>query len=61
MEKKDFKNMSNSEVRIAMETLKNEYEAKKATLITICDEMELLENEYKRAEEELRIRKNIVI
>jgi len=60
MEKKDYSNMSNSEIRLALETLKNEYEAKKSKVVSICKEMEELENEYTKAEQELKIRKNIL-
>ena len=61
MEKKDYKDLSNADIRLSMETLKNEYEAKKAKVVALCEEMESLEAEYKKAEQELKIRKNIII
>ena len=50
MEKKDCKNMRNSEIKLYMETLNNEYEAKKNKIVGLCKEMEELEHWYKDAE-----------
>lgn len=61
MEKKNYTEMSNAEIRLAMETIKNEYDAKKSKLVEICKEMEALEIEYRNAENEIRIRKEMII
>jgi predicted nucleic acid-binding Zn-ribbon protein len=61
MEKKNYTEMSNAEIRLAIETIKNEYEAKKNKLVQICKEMEALEIDYRNAENELRIRKDVII
>ena len=61
MEKKDCKNMRNLEIKLYMETLNNEYEAKKNKIVGLCKEMEELEHWYKDAENELNIRKNIYL
>ena len=61
MEKNSCSEMSNSEIKIYMETLTNEYEAKKAKIIALCKELGQLENDYQNAERELKIRKNIYL
>lgn len=61
MEKKDCTNMSNSELKIYIETLRNEFESKKAELAKICEMMGDIENEYLSATHELEIRKNILL
>ncbi|MBP3630897.1 MAG: hypothetical protein J6J23_05360 [Clostridia bacterium] len=61
MEKKDCTNMSNSELKIYIETLRNEFESKKAELAKICEMMGDIENEYLSATHELEIRRNILL
>lgn len=61
MEKKDCTNMSNSELKIYIETLRNEFESKKAELAKICEIMGDIENEYLSATHELEIRRNILL
>ena len=61
MEKKDCANMSNSELKIYIEILRNEFESKKAELTKICELMGDIENEYLSATHELKIRKNILL
>lgn len=61
MEKKDCTNMSNSELKIYIETLRNEFESKKAELAKICEMMGGIENEYLSATHELEIRRNILL
>ena len=61
MEKKDCSSMSNSELKIYIETLRNEFESKKAELAKICETMGDIENEYLSATHELEIRKNILL
>lgn len=61
MEKKDCTNMSNSELKIYIETLRNSFEGKKSSLKKICEEMGDIEKEYLSAMHELEIRKNIYL
>lgn len=61
MEKKDASSMSNSEIKLYLETLNNEFEAKKAKLVELCKEIEDIQFEYTNAEIELKIRKNIYL
>ena len=61
MEKKDCASMSNSELKIYIEILRNEFESKKAELAKICETMGGIENEYLSATHELEIRKNILL
>jgi hypothetical protein len=61
MEKKDCTNMSNSELKIYIETLRNSFEGKKSSLKKICEEMGGIEKEYLSAMHELEIRKNIYL
>ena len=59
MEKKDYSALSNSELKIHIETLRNLFESKKRELKEICEEMGKIENEYIKATHEIEIRKNI--
>lgn len=61
MEKIDYKELSNSEIKMRIESLKNEFEAKKIKLREICEEMDKIEKEYLLANNELSIRKNIYL
>jgi hypothetical protein len=60
MEYKDCKNLSNAELRIYQENLKNEFETVKAEIaerFKMLDEMDI---EYKKAEAELNKRRMVV-
>lgn len=57
----EYQNMSNAELKLTMEKLTNEFEAKKAALIELCKNMENIEYEYLSAKKELELRKNIYI
>jgi hypothetical protein len=61
MEKRDCTNMSNSELKLYMESLKNIFESRKNELKRICEEMASVEKEYLNANRELEIRKNIYL
>ena len=61
MKKENYNNMSNSELKLAIETLSNEYEAKKAQLVKICEEMDGIEKKYLAVKHELDNRKNLYI
>ena len=60
MEKKNYKEMSNSELKLQIESLRNIFESKKNMLKNICEEMGEVEKEYLDATHELKIRKNIL-
>ena len=60
MEKKNYKEMSNSELKLQIESLRNIFESKKNMLKNICEEMGEVEKEYLNATHELKIRKNIL-
>lgn len=61
MSKVNYKEMSNSEIKLRIEVLKNEFESKKIKLRKVCEEMDEIEKEYLDANNELNIRKNIYL
>jgi hypothetical protein len=61
MIKENFKEMSNSEIKLYIENLRNEFEGKKLKLKEICDEMDEIEREYLNVTKELEIRRNLYI
>ena len=58
-EKKDAKELSNSELKIYLKTHEDSFEAKKIELRAICEEMDAIEKEYLDAKHQLEIRRNI--
>ena len=58
MVSKDYKNMSNSELRLAKLSLENEYEAVKAKIVSLEEQLNKLDREYFKIEEEEKIRCN---
>lgn len=60
MKKRNYKEMSNSELKLQIESLRNIFESKKNMLKNICEEMGEVEKEYLAAAHELEIRKNIL-
>ena len=60
MKKRNYKEMSNSELKLRIESLRNIFESKKNMLKNICEEMGEVEKEYLDATHELKIRKNIL-
>jgi uncharacterized protein involved in exopolysaccharide biosynthesis len=61
MEAKDTSKMSNSELKLYLTSLENKFEAKKAKLKEMCEELEDIQFEYSNAQNELKIRKNIYL
>lgn len=59
--KMNYSEMSNSELQLQIETLRNMFESKKNTLKNICEEMGDIEKEYFKVLHELNIRKNLYI
>ena len=56
MEFKDVKKLSNSEIALYKETLKNEFDVLKYKIKGLCDEIQKIDNEYQKANNELTIR-----
>lgn len=61
MEKRNIKDMTNAEIRAYQETLRNEYEATKKKIQDLIDELDCMDVEYNKTEEELNKRKNFVM
>lgn len=61
MKNENYNEMSNSELKLLIESLNNEYENKKAKLKIICEEMSNIEKKYVDVTHELKIRKNIYL
>lgn len=61
MVKRNIKDMSNSEIRAYQETLRNEYEVTKHKIKELIDELDSMDIEYNKTEEELNKRKNFVM
>ena len=60
MKKRNYKEMSNSELKLQIESLRTILESKTNMLKNICEEMGEVEKEYLNATHELKIRKNIL-
>lgn len=56
-----YNEMSNTELKIHLETLYQEFESKKNNLIQLCEEMSSIEKKYINVKNELEIRKNLFI
>lgn len=61
MVKQKIKEMTNSEIRAYQETLRNEYEATKRKIQTLIEELDSMDVEYNKTEEELNKRKKFVM
>ena len=59
MDRTDYNNMSNTELRICIETLQNEFDAKKNEIIKLCSELEDIQRKYNEINAEINLRKNI--
>lgn len=59
MDRTDYNNMSNSELKLCIETLQNEFGAKKSELIKLCEEIEDIQKRYNDANREINGRKNV--
>lgn len=59
MDRTDYSNMSNSELKLCIETLQNEFDAKKSELIKLCEEIENIQKRYNDANREINGRKNV--
>ena len=54
---KDCKNMSNNELKLYKLSLENEYEAVKAKIAALEEQLDALDREYAKAENEEKIRR----
>jgi len=59
MDRTDYNNMSNSELKLCIETLQNEFDAKKSEWIKLCEEIEDIQKRYNDANREINGRKNV--
>lgn len=59
MDRTDYNNMTNTELKLCAETTLNEFESKKAELIVLCKEIEQIQKKYNAIENEINLRKNI--
>lgn len=59
MNRTDYNNMTNSELKICLEQTENEFEAKKNEVKRLVDELEKLKLKYNNINNELNSRKNI--
>lgn len=59
MGNKNYTDMSNSEIKICIERLRNEFESRKIKLKEICKEMDTIERDYINATHELEMRRKI--
>jgi hypothetical protein len=57
MVQRDCKNMSNNELKLYKLSLENEYEAVKAKIVKLEEELDKLDREYEKAENEEKIRR----
>ena len=57
MVQKDCKNLSNNELKLYKLSLENEYEAIKAKIAKLEEELDKLDREYEKAENEEKIRR----
>jgi hypothetical protein len=55
----DYSKMSNTELKLKMETVANEFEAKKLEIIEKCKELEEIQSRYSAINNELSLRKNL--
>lgn len=51
--------MSNVEIKQYLLTLENEFEAKKAKVKEMCEELKEIEEEYIKAQNEMNLRKTV--
>lgn len=58
MDFKDVKQLTNTEISLYKKELENEYETIKTKINKLCDELEQLDKEYVKVENEVGVRKN---
>ena len=58
MEFENYKEMSNTEIKVYQETLKNEYEAIKHQISLLCNKLDEMDVEWNKVEAELSRRQS---
>lgn len=51
--------MSNTELKLCIETLQNEFDVKKNEIVKLCSELENIQRKYNEINAEINLRKNI--
>lgn len=59
MEIKNCSELSNSEIKEYIMSLENEFEAVKAKIKVLCEELEKIEAAYNSAQNEIKLRKTV--
>jgi hypothetical protein len=59
MEAKDCSELTNSELKLYIQSLENEFSAIKAKIKLLCEDMEKIESQYELAQNEINLRKTI--
>jgi len=59
MEIKNCSELTNSEIKEYVMTLENEFEAIKAKIRLLCEDLEKIESAYNSAQNEIKLRKTI--
>ena len=57
----EYQNMSNTELKLEIKNMENEFEAEKRKIIEICEYLKTIEQRYLSAKRELDMRKNIYL
>lgn len=58
MEKQDYSLMTNNEIKLKIMALEDLFEKKKADIKKMCEELEDIDLEYNRAQNEIKLRRN---
>lgn len=58
MEFENYKEMSNAEIKVYQETLRNEYEVIKHQISVLCDKLDEMDSEWNKVEAELNRRQS---
>lgn len=59
MEVKNCSELNNMELKEYLISMENEFEAKKAKIKEICEELKEIETQYNKAQNEMKIRRTI--
>lgn len=59
MDRTEYNNMTNSELKLAIETLQNEFDVKKNAMLKLCEEIEEIQKKYNAINGEINLRKNM--
>lgn len=59
MDRTDYNNMTNTELKLCLETLENEFNAKKNEIEKLCDDLKEIQKKVRKVDNEISLRKNI--